>query len=752
MAIKPNRFWYHTCPNCSQGWQTSMDTAQFKTQAEFNKVELSIGSSVEFNPGKCGICHKGSMNGIWTDKANSKAKYLPVDGEKKPAESKNAEPKAKPKQSEIIKERSHIATSEKPSANLSVEWFAKSGYLRRANNEITPLINGEAAFAAVATAISGAKKSIDIVSWGFDASMRFKRPGGDRIGELLRQKGKEGVKVRILIWRNKLVQAAENTVPGANQFSGQIIKDAGMSGMNRLLPPKQVDGIEVQQARDNVKNTQTELFKLEIGPQTTVAENLSQFKKERENKIAQLKAKLAKEEAELAALEAKNLQKHTEEIGYGSGPSGKIMNSAGAVGDPGAISFNREWHSEAQSETLKNVEFRTRDFSKWDRAMIAKRQLFDSADQSPFWQNALMAAFPSHHQKMVVVDYEQPATAVGFVMGHNMHDNYWDTSEHKFNDSMGLRVEGFGPWQDLSTRVLGSVIFDLNTNFCEAWDKGSPLYKRWFDPLKGDRDHIEDKQFVTNPEKMRSMAQICRTQPQAGGEQAIRELYMNAAGNARRYIYVENQYFRYPPWADEIKKMRKKLLAAGRSEQEHGVCHIFVVTNVPDKSGRMRTSEMLDKLGRSDRMPQVYREENKLASDKPVQQSDVAGLKMHICTLVTDTEKSANNSTRSIYVHSKLLVVDDAFFTLGSANINTRSLESDSELNIASDDPLVARQWREKLFALHTGRGASEEPADEFAKWKRITDSNQQAMQSGKPLLGKLIEFFDGGGAATALD
>ncbi|PXX62133.1 hypothetical protein SAMN05660489_04129 [Pseudomonas sp. LAMO17WK12:I10] len=35
----------------------------------------------------------------------------------------------------------------------------------------------------------------------------------------------------------------------------------------------------------------------------------------------------------------------------------------------------------------------------------------------------LLTLFASHHQKMVLVDYEDTANAVGFV-----HRNYWDTS------------------------------------------------------------------------------------------------------------------------------------------------------------------------------------------------------------------------------------------------------------------------------------------------------------------------------------
>ncbi|NAT62651.1 phospholipase, partial [Pseudomonas syringae pv. actinidifoliorum] len=40
-----------------------------------------------------------------------------------------------------------------------------------------------------------------------------------------------------------------------------------------------------------------------------------------------------------------------------------------------------------------------------------------------------MSASASHHQKSVLVDYELPS-AVGFVMGHNSLDEYWDTDDH----------------------------------------------------------------------------------------------------------------------------------------------------------------------------------------------------------------------------------------------------------------------------------------------------------------------------------
>jgi phosphatidylserine/phosphatidylglycerophosphate/cardiolipin synthase-like enzyme len=55
-----------------------------------------------------------------------------------------------------------------------------------------------------------------------------------------------------------------------------------------------------------------------------------------------------------------------------------------------------------------------------------------------------------------------------------------------------------------------------------------------------------------------------------------------------------------------------------------------------------------------------------------------------------------------VYVHSKLMIVDDAWMTVGSANLEKRSLERDSELNVTCWDADVVRARRE-LFAEHGG-------------------------------------------------
>ena len=42
---------------------------------------------------------------------------------------------------------------------------------------------------------------------------------------------------------------------------------------------------------------------------------------------------------------------------------------------------------------------------------------------------------------------------------------------------------------------------------------------------------------------------------------------------------------------------------------------------------------------------------------------------------------------KPVYVHSKAAVVDDAWLTIGSANLNEHSLFNDTEANVVTDDP-----------------------------------------------------------------
>ncbi|WP_241659267.1 hypothetical protein [Klebsiella pneumoniae] len=79
-----------------------------------------------------------------------------------------------------------------------------------------------------------------------------------------------------------------------------------------------------------------------------------------------------------------------------------------------------------------------------------------------------LAGTVTHHQKTVLVDYELPESAVGFVMGHNMLDEYWDTDKHSAlfrpgnNMDPRLGANGKLPRQDISSRVTGPILEHLH--------------------------------------------------------------------------------------------------------------------------------------------------------------------------------------------------------------------------------------------------------------------------------------------------
>jgi hypothetical protein len=58
---------------------------------------------------------------------------------------------------------------------------------------------------------------------------------------------------------------------------------------------------------------------------------------------------------------------------------------------------------------------------------------------------------------------------------------------------------------------------------------------------------------------------------------------------------------------------------------------------------------------------------------------------------------------RSIYVHAKVTIVDDAWLTLGSANLNNRGMRDDTEMNVAIAHSEMVRRLRILLMAEHVG-------------------------------------------------
>ena len=639
------------------------------------------------------------------------------------------------------------------SARLMSPWFVQQSEYDPAKATYLPLVNGEKTFGAVFDAIMGAQHSIDILCWGFQPSMYFKRgtdgAGSPSIGDLLATKGEQGVKVRLLVWSDffNLSHTSEDMMPGNHGPTG--LATAAKDGRTH-----------------------------------------------------------AQEEYDWLWYHRANLNNVTA---HGLADRAITVTTAffpGVLTDRAVDSLRSR-----KLQPLKNIEFATRDFNLWERGEIAYRTWLSGPAGARVMRTentAAMTGEPSHHQKMVLVDYEAPEQAIGFVMGHNTLDEYWDRDNHTYL-RMAPRMgrSGLHPRQDMSAKVTGPILEDLNENFCQAWDDATGQ------KLGQARSALACRLKLRPEHGTPVMAQILRTQSQhpKGGTRDISKLYLQAVNNATNFVYIENQYLRYMPVVDALRKNVNAQLAGGRSPGKHGPVYLFVVTNSNEDGigkGTVGTYQMLSALGYGDRMPgvaalelpdQQKTLETQLADERAADQrlmtqgvdfsqmqglgaylqdrqfkegeeqrqldqvrqarervkehpdgltrdkdlippQDMPGLKVLICTLVAP-DTPAGQKWDYVYIHQKLMIVDDVFTTHGSANVNRRSMEVDSELNICHEHGEATSALRKQLWGLHTkNRGAQDDISKAYKEWGKVISQNTQ--NQGKKLapIASLVGFL----------
>jgi phosphatidylserine/phosphatidylglycerophosphate/cardiolipin synthase-like enzyme len=348
----------------------------------------------------------------------------------------------------------------------------------------------------------------------------------------------------------------------------------------------------------------------------------------------------------------------------------------------------------------------------------------------------------SHHQKLVVVRHPgSPARDVAFVGGIDLGYSRNDDSGHagdpqvmEFPDAYGPRP----PWHDIQAEVRGPAVHDLEHTFRERWygssilDVSSPvrqLYDRAYHigamtsrPLPKPLDADETPRGHHAVQVLRTYPARLRRYPFAPhGERSIAHAYRKAFARARRLVYLEDQYL----WSRPVAGI---IASALRDQPDLHV--IAVVPRYPDKDGAIT------------RIPPL------LGQDDVIRACTAAGGERFA---VYDLE---NHQGVPVYVHAKVVVVDDVWAMIGSDNLNRRSWSHDSELSIAvldsqrdtrqPRDPaglgdgartfardLRLRLWREHLDRRDEGTADLLDPREAFAAFRR------QAQQ--------LAEWHEGG-------
>lgn len=252
----------------------------------------------------------------------------------------------------------------------------------------------------------------------------------------------------------------------------------------------------------------------------------------------------------------------------------------------------------------------------------------------------------SHHQKIVVIDDKMAACG-----GIDMTADRWDTREHLDGDLRRKRPNGklYGPWHDCTMLVEGEAAAALAELSRTRWVRAGgeeiepcpvDLPSPWPEFLDA------EYQFVDMG--------ISRTRAEYKDAREVREvqaLFLEQIARARKFIYAENQYFTSPRIADAIAARLK----------EPNPPEIVLI-------GPERADGWLEQKAMDGARVELVR---------AISEHDHQG---RFTFYIPKTKRGD-----AIYVHAKLMIIDDRILRIGSANMNNRSLGLDSECDIFID-------------------------------------------------------------------
>lgn len=321
------------------------------------------------------------------------------------------------------------------------------------------------------------------------------------------------------------------------------------------------------------------------------------------------------------------------------------------------------------------------------------------------------AAFShDHHQKAVTIDGR-----VAFVGGMDLstfQGDRWDTGEHNLR---------FGPnWHDVQMRLQGEIVGDIEQNFCQRWNAVTGETLRPTAPAPPDPS-------------WQSAAQIVRTVPEGfypfapQGKYGIRHSILAAIRMAERFVYLENQYI----WAPEVVDA----LCEAMNRSHSAPFRIVLVLPARAYTGRYDNDRHVSQLRAADAGRGIFEAYTPYAYGPAIGRTGYAYL--------------------PIYVHAKVGIVDDAWVSVGSGNLNRRGLATDTEMNVQAVDTSVARQLRIKLWSEHLGLPhediAAADPIDLIDhQWKEVAARVGAAVRSsGVPVAGQ-IHHYDVGRTPTS--
>ena len=257
------------------------------------------------------------------------------------------------------------------------------------------------------------------------------------------------------------------------------------------------------------------------------------------------------------------------------------------------------------------------------------------------------------------------------------------------------------PWHDVACRVTGNAARDVTRHFVERWNwvkKMKGTTKSSIDFLMPPCDQVE----TGGPTEIQVLRSIGIWSGGVKKEKSIYEAYLHLIQTATSYIYIENQFF-ITSTSDGTLSINNRIGEAITNKiiECHGNKTKFRVWIILPLLPAFEGSEIEATAAQTVRIVMEFTYLSlRRGGDSIIERLEKRGIDwreyLGVFGLRTWGDLKPNSTikdlknivTEMIYVHSKVLIVDDRALVIGSANINDRSLvgNRDSEVAVMLQD------------------------------------------------------------------
>ncbi|XP_072852294.2 phospholipase D1 [Pogona vitticeps] len=277
----------------------------------------------------------------------------------------------------------------------------------------------------------------------------------------------------------------------------------------------------------------------------------------------------------------------------------------------------------------------------------------------------------------------------------------WVQLDKPFADFIDRYTMPRMPWHDIASVVHGKAARDVARHFIQRWNFTKimkPKYRSLSYPFllpKSQRTADELKYQV--PESLCARVQVLRSAADWSAgikyhEESIHAAYVSVIENSKHYIYIENQFF-ISCAHDKVVSNRigdaiaHRILKAHRENKRYRV--YVVIPLLPGFEGDISTGggNALQAIMHFNYRT-MCRGDNSILGQLKAEMGDQWINYISFCGLRNYAELEGKLITELIYVHSKMMIVDDNTVIIGSANINDRSMlgKRDSEMAVVVQD------------------------------------------------------------------